>query len=126
MEQYQDFLDWLEYPESPSLDDNDYEPGDDDDDGDNEGIDGNEGVHSHNLNEVPTCVRSVNSHKHPRLDSLDSNNGPLLYFSGRRVLSASNTPAPYHQIASLWKRLHSVHIGHRSSGQQVGRLAGNN
>jgi hypothetical protein len=49
-EQYQDPLDRLEFPESPSPDDDDYEPGDDDnegdddDDGDDEGINGDEGV----------------------------------------------------------------------------------
>jgi hypothetical protein len=86
----------LEYPESPSPDNDDYKPGNDDnegdneDDGDNEGINGNEGVCGHNLNESPTCVRSVNSHKHPRSDSLDSNNGK--YEKARKIVRSSGRP----------------------------------
>jgi hypothetical protein len=96
VEQYQDPLDRLEFPESPSLDDDDYEPGDDDnegdddDDGDDEGIDGDEGVHGHNLDESPTCVRSLTSHKRPQSDSLDSNNGK--YEKARKIVRSSGRP----------------------------------
>ena len=95
-EQYQDPLDRLEFPESPSPDDDDYEPGDDDnegsddDDGDDEGINGDEGVHGHNLDESPACVRSVNGHKRPRSDSLDSNNGK--YEKARKIVRSSGRP----------------------------------
>ena len=49
---------------------------------------------------------------------------PRLHFSGRRVLSASNVPAPYNQIASPWKRLHSLYWS--PVIRPTSRLAGNN
>ena len=54
---------------------------------DDEGIDSNKGVYDHNLDESPTCVRSVNGHKRPQLDSLDSNNE-----KARKIVRSSGRP----------------------------------
>jgi hypothetical protein len=94
VEQYQDPLDRLEFPESPSSDDDDdYEPADDDDKADDDNEADEDDVHNNDLGESPTreFVRPVTHHKRPRSDSLDSNNDGK-YEKARKVVRSSGRP----------------------------------
>ena len=93
VEQYQDPLDRLEFPESPSSDDGDYEPADDDDKASDDNEADGDDVNNNNFGESPTreSVGPVTLRKRPRSDSLDSNNDGK-YEKARKVVRSSGRP----------------------------------